>query len=393
MANVSSSNSQKALVPKLRFPGFEGEWENRRMDELFTEIIEKNHTDYPVLSILQGSGTVLRDNSDRRISYDKNNLNNYKLLERGDFIIHLRSFEGGLECSNHVGIVSPAYKILRTKSILPEAYKDYFRSYRFVQGKLSIAVTGIRDGKNIDMPSFWEISIAIPKLAEQKKIAAFMNLLERRIDAQRCLVEALKSYKRGVIERIFSDDNCRTWKRIKLSEILSERKEYCEKDGTFVHATLSKDGVSEKTDRYDRDFLVTTEEKKYKVTHKNDLCYNPANLKFGVICVNDFGDAIFSPIYITFEICPSVEPHFLGMQVMRWNFINRALKFQQGTVYERTAVSPEDLLSMSIVLPPIEIQRKVSNAVQVLSTKISIAECIGERMSKLKSALLSQLFI
>ena len=77
------------------------------MDELFTEIIEKNHTDYPVLSILQGSGTVLRDNSDRRISYDKNNLNNYKLLERGDFIIHLRSFEGGLECSNHVGIVSP----------------------------------------------------------------------------------------------------------------------------------------------------------------------------------------------------------------------------------------------------------------------------------------------
>ncbi len=246
---------------------------------------------------------------------------------------------------------------------------------------------------NISYDEYMTVDLHLPERAEQEKIEHFLSLLNERIKKQQRLVEALKSYKRGVIERIFSDDNCRTWKRIKLSEILSERKEYCEKDGTFVHATLSKDGVSEKTDRYDRDFLVTTEEKKYKVTHKNDLCYNPANLKFGVICVNDFGDAIFSPIYITFEICPSVEPHFLGMQVMRWNFINRALRFQQGTVYERTAVSPEDLLSMSIVLPPMEIQRKVSNAVQVLSTKISIAECIGERMSKLKSALLSQLFI
>ena len=209
----------------------------------------------------------------------------------------------------------------------------------------------------------------------------------------RGFVGMIKLYKRGLIERIFSDDNCRTWERIKLSEILSERKEYCEKDGTFVHATLSKDGVSEKTDRYDRDFLVTTEEKKYKVTHKNDLCYNPANLKFGVICVNDFGDAIFSPIYITFEICPSVEPHFLGMQVMRWNFINRALRFQQGTVYERTAVSPEDLLSMDILLPTIDIQRKLSNTVQVIAAKISTAERMGERLSELKSVLLRQLFI
>ena len=83
--------------------------------------------------------------------------------------------------------------------------------------------------------------------------------------------------------------------------------------------------------------LVSTENKKYKVTHYNDLCYNPANLKFGVICLNKYGDAIFSPIYITFEIDKEVDVDFLGANLTRWDFINRALRFQQGTVYERMA--------------------------------------------------------
>ena len=107
-------NSQKALVPKLRFPGFEGEWKEKSMSDIFSEIVKKNHPELPVLSILQGTGTVLRDSSERRISYDRSNLNNYKVIDKGDFIIHLRSFEGGLECSNYYGISSPAYRILRS---------------------------------------------------------------------------------------------------------------------------------------------------------------------------------------------------------------------------------------------------------------------------------------
>ena len=74
------------------------------------------------------------------------------------------------------------------------------------------------------------------------------------------------------------------WKETALSSVLTERNEYAEKDGTYEHATLSKEGIYGKTARYDRDFLVSTENKKYKVTHLGDLCYNPANLKFGAFC-------------------------------------------------------------------------------------------------------------
>ena len=94
---------------------------------------------------------------------------------------------------------------------------------------------------------------------------------------------------------------------IRLSDVLKERNEYSSKDGKFIHGTLSKDGIFPKTGRWDRDFLVKQEDKKYKVTHLDDICYNPANLKFGVICRNTFGDLIFSPIYVTFEVCKNVK--------------------------------------------------------------------------------------
>ncbi len=392
MSNVSSSNSQGVHVPKLRFPGFEGEWEEKSMDKIFNEIIEKNRPDLPVLSIQQGVGTVLRDSSDRRISYDKTNLNSYKVMNKGDFIIHLRSFEGGLECSKHQGISSPAYKVLRSKCLVSEAYEDYFRSYNFIQGKLSIAVTGIRDGKSIDMPSFWTIKIAIPKLNEQNKISSFLSLLNKRIEKQRQLVELLKSYKRGFLNSYISQ-NEPSWEKMRLSDILSERKEYCEKDGTYSHATLSKDGVYGKSDRYDRDYLVSSDDKKYKVTHMGDLCYNPANLKFGVICINTYGDAIFYPIYVTFEISEQHITEFVGAYLMRPDFINQALRFQEGTVYERMAVSPDDLLAMSIHLPPKSEQDKLAKGLSKMQMKIQAEEDVLNKTVLLKKALLSLLFI
>ena len=100
----------------LRFKTDEGiEFPNckrMKMKDIFVEIIDKKHPTMPVLSVQQGMGTILRDKSNRNINYNKTNLDSYKAMKKGDFIIHLRSFEGGLECSNYDGISSPAYKIL-----------------------------------------------------------------------------------------------------------------------------------------------------------------------------------------------------------------------------------------------------------------------------------------
>jgi type I restriction enzyme S subunit len=182
------------------------------------------------------------------------------------------------------------------------------------------------------------------------------------------------------------------WKETALSSVLTERNEYAEKDGTYEHATLSKEGIYRKTARYDRDFLVSTENKKYKVTHLGDLCYNPANLKFGVICSNTYGDAIFSPIYVTFEIEASFDPDFIGAYLTRWDFINRALKYQQGTVYERMAVSPEDFISIKCCFPQKAEQTRLAEFITLLDKRIAAQGKYVESLKKYKRGLSNSLF-
>ena len=147
---------------------------------------------------------------------------------------------------------------------------------------------------------------------------------------------------------------------------------------------MSKEGIYGKTARYDRDFLVSTENKKYKVTHLGDLCYNPANLKFGVICLNTYGDAIFSPIYVTFEIDASSDPDFIGAYLTRWDFINRALKYQQGTVYERMAVSPEDFVSIKCCFPQKAEQTRLAEFITLLDNRIAAQGKYVESLKKYK---------
>ena len=182
------------------------------------------------------------------------------------------------------------------------------------------------------------------------------------------------------------------WKPVILSSILHERNEYAEKDGTYEHATLSKEGIYGKTARYDRDFLVSTENKKYKVTHYNDLCYNPANLKFGVICLNKYGDAIFSPIYVTFEVDEEADVDFIGANVTRWDFINHALRFQQGTVYERMAVSSEDFLSIQCYLPSKNEQVHISSLIRVLDNRIEKQQSYVDALKKYKRGVFEAIF-
>ena len=176
-----------------------------------------------------------------------------------------------------------------------------------------------------------------------------------------------------------------------MNQILTERKTFAEKDGSYEHATLSKEGIYGKTARYDRDFLVSTENKKYKITHFDDLCYNPANLKFGVICLNKYGDAIISPIYVTFEVNHSYDNDFIGTNLSRWDFINYALRFQQGTVYERMAVSPEDFLSIKRFMPSYQEQCHISQFTKLLDKRIEKHSAYVEALKKYKRGVIKQL--
>ena len=259
MANVSSSNGLEKR-PKLRFPGFDEPWKVFKAEELFQNVTDKNHPDETVLTIIQGKGTLPREQAGRNIHYDDASLSNYKKVEQGDFIIHLRSFEGGLEMANEAGIVSPAYTILRCKRPHSSLFYDaYFHTDEFINHNLSKSVEGIRDGRQISYEAFKWLGIPYCEPTEQEKISNLFATLNERIAKQRDLVESLKKYKRGLLSNAFR--NASSWRKKRLGEICCIRTGKLDanamvNDGKYPFFTCARERYSIDTYAFDTDALL-----------------------------------------------------------------------------------------------------------------------------------------
>ena len=190
-------------TPEIRFEGFTDDWEQCRLGDIFEEYSEKNHTELPVLTVIQGRGTVERGESDRNFMYDKSNLSGYKMVRKDDFIVHLRSFEGGLEKASSNGIISPAYYTFHGENVDSRFYYLYFRSYEFIKRKLIVHVYGIRDGKSINVDGLKTIKIPYTSYKEQCRIGDYLERLDRLITLHQRKCDELKEVKKFMLQNMF----------------------------------------------------------------------------------------------------------------------------------------------------------------------------------------------
>ena len=198
-----SKKDNVAAVPKYRFPEFalDASIDYVAGGVIFDPITNRNHhADLPILAITQEYGAIPRDEIDYKVSVTEKSLKAYKIVEKGDFIISLRSFQGGIEYSMYDGICSPAYIILRKKTnIIDQYYKYYFKSHRFIQD-LNKDLEGIRDGKMISYGQFSSILLPKPDEEEQQKIADCLSSVDELISAEAKKLSLLNDYKKGWME-------------------------------------------------------------------------------------------------------------------------------------------------------------------------------------------------
>ena len=216
--------------PALRFKGFTDPWEQRKLGEVFEEYSEKNHAELPPLTIIQGGGTIRRDESERALQYDKSSLSNYKMVNKDDFIVHLRSFEGGLEKASSQGIISPAYHTFHGEDVDSRFYYAYFRSKNFINKDLKPHVYGIRDGRSIDIEGMKTIRIPWASYPEQKSIGDFLTHLDTLITLHQRKYEKLVNIKKSMLDKMFPKNGASVpeirfkgftdlWEQRKLGEI------------------------------------------------------------------------------------------------------------------------------------------------------------------------------
>ena len=164
-------------------------WSLTRSKFIFRNKSIKNCPDEPLLSVTQKDGVVLRSESDLNVWNPTEDVSGYKLIEPSNFVISLRSFEGGLELSTVKGIVSPAYTVLeKIKKINDSYFRWLMKSHQFII-ELNKHVTGIRQGKNIGWDDFSNIYLTVPPIEEQKLISRYLDKKTSQIDS---LVEKIQ---------------------------------------------------------------------------------------------------------------------------------------------------------------------------------------------------------
>lgn len=173
--------------------------------QLFNIINERNkQLEYSnVLSASQEKGMVSREDLNLDIQFERSNINAYKIVRNGDYVIHLRSFQGGFAFSEKTGVCSPAYTILRPNGLLVYGYlSNYFTSRDFVKS-LIIVTYGIRDGRSINVDEWLDMKVVIPSKEQQSHIVNVIKSIENKIKNEETHSNCLLNQKQYLLRQMF----------------------------------------------------------------------------------------------------------------------------------------------------------------------------------------------
>ena len=407
------SGEKTKLVPKLRFPEFRSAagWMEQFGGSLFDQISDRNpEPGLPVLAITQEHGAIPRHLIDYHVSVTEKSIESYKVVQVGDFIISLRSFQGGIEFSQYHGICSPAYVVLRRRGEGSDGYfRHYLKTDRFIQILIK-NIEGLRDGKMISYKQFSELRLPVPSPAEQQKIADCLNSLDELIAAQARKVDALKTHKKGLMQQLFPREG-ETQPRLRFPEFQGttgwtlEKIENLAKRGSGHTPSKSVPeyyggGVKwvslADSKRLDAGFISETETNISELGIKNSSAVlHPAG---AVLISRDAGVGKSAVMAVPM----AVSQHFIvwvcdNQKLCNW-FLYYLLQLMKP-IFERIAtgstiktIGLPFFKELSIAVPSVSEQKRIADCLTSLDTLITTATQELETLKTHKKGLMQQLF-
>lgn len=329
-------------------------------------------------------------------------------LQDGDFVIALDRtwISSGLKVAEVTTADLPCLLVqrvarIRAKDSLEQSLlRQYFSGHRFEQYVKSVqTATAV---PHISPNDIKEFTVPLPPLPEQKKIAQILSTWDQAITATERLLENSQQRKKGLMQQLLTGKKRLPgfegeWEEVKVGTVLSVRKDkQIPSEDAPLYSLTIESGITEKTDRYNREFLVKdAKEKQYKKVLPKDIVYNPANLRWGAINYSRLSHTVVvSPIY---EVLYVTEPEkhcleFLAQSLMRPDQINRFASMVEGTLMERMAVKIGPFLATRLRVPPSVAEE------QAIATILSAADseiiALNKRLRGLeqeKKALMQQL--
>ena len=254
---------------------------------------------------------------------------------------------------------------------------------------------------NISFEDYMSVTIHLPSPSEQKRIADFLQKIDERIAAQEELLASLKKYKRGVIQQVFAGRKgtgkaCYPeWQQSSLGEYFTEQTIRTSNTPSTPLVSLTvEDGITPKTERYYREFLVTKEGENYKMIKPGWFAYNPMNAHLGAIAPNHLGyTAAVSGYYNIFSVNEPDTICFWEEYLTSYSMLIHYKLIATGSLIEKQRVHYSQFVRIRRCLPSVEEQKHLSKLFETLNKKIANAESTERQLVGMRVSLLQQLFI
>ena len=396
MTTTKNNEHKKLNVPNLRFPEFEGEWENCKLGD-YGKVVTgntpptKDVENYENGTFLWASpadlGTI-KSISETKTMLSAKGFSKTRALPKGSVLVTC--------IGSTIGKMGMATKEMSTNqqinSIVVNDNSDNEFVYYAIQSAFprylsSIAVQAV---PIISKSAFELLPNQRPCLQEQKKIGKMLSLLDERIATQNKIIEDLKKLKSAIIEIEYTPNTKTTSHIGNVIEQISKRN----KNNAIqnVLSVSNRQGFIKQSDQFENRNVASEDTSNYKIVEKNDFAFNPARINVGSIArLTTFEKGIVSPMYICFRTQENVAPEYIDFFFESKHFYCEIQKRLEGSV--RQCLSFEGLCNIPFSLPSLEMQQRIGKRLFILGQKIKTETDLLELLNKQKQYLLRQMFI
>ena len=341
---------------------------------------------------------------------NSDNTSGYYIIEKNDFVYNPRKSAdapyGPISSYKYAeaGIVSPLYLCFRAKKeINPAFFEWYFRSSAWHRYVYMSGDSGARhDRVSIKDDTFFAMPINIPAAQEQEHIASFLERIDQRIEMQRALVDNLKKYKRGVMQRIFrqtATQEGRNWTCARLGDVF--KKVSRRNTNGLVKNVITNSaeyGLIPQRDFFDKDIAVDGNTANYYVIEEGDFVYNPRKSNtapygpFNRYTLSERG--IISPLYTCLVLQADINPSYLA-----WYFRSDAWhryiydNGSQGVRHDRVSMTDDLLMGIPVMFPDHAKQQVYADILDKVEARLQTAQKEYDLLTKAKNGYVQQLFI
>ena len=392
----------------MRFPEFSGEWENTSLGKIgktFNGLTGKSGSDFgqgfPYItykSIFDDSKINISRVEYVEITDVERKKETQNKVQYGDVF-----FTTSSETPDEVGMTSVlldevkdcylnsfcfGYRLNSLSKTLPEYMRFYLRS-QTIRKKMFVLAQG-STRFNISKSEVMGMSISIPEIKEQRKIANLLTLLDDRIATQNKIIEDLKKLKSAIIERSYCNRSCRPCRIGNVIEQISERNK--NKSIDTILSVSNRLGFINQSEQFEDRIIASEDTSNYKIVYKNDFAYNPARINVGSIArLTTFDTGIVSPMYICFRVRKGIASEYMEHFFSTSYFFYEMQKRLEGSV--RQCLSFEGICNIPIYIPSLKEQHRIGRKLSVILDKIDIETYYLSKLKEQKQYMLRQMFI